>query len=130
MSNPYRPDDVPGYGTQDETPYATNAPYAQNAPSPYGSSPYGAGPYPVSVAPQQNQLALIALICSLAGLLTGFSLLAGIVCGHVALSQIKQQPQQQGRGMAIAALWIGYGLLVLGVLAIVMFVALMSNGFS
>jgi hypothetical protein len=32
----------------------------------------------------------------------------GIVCGHLALSKFNQQPQLQGRGLAIAGLVLGY----------------------
>lgn len=117
-------DSTPGYGgVQDGVPGAP--PYG--APSPYAASPYATTPYATyGGQPQQNQMALIALICSLAGLVTGLSVIAGIVCGHIALSQLRQNPQQTGRGMAVAALWIGYGLLVLGIVAIVAYIALFA----
>ncbi|GMA30091.1 DUF4190 domain-containing protein [Litorihabitans aurantiacus] len=129
MSNPYRPDqdgsyqdgsyrggsshdappsvqDAPAYGSPSGPPHAPSASPYQASPfqaSPYGPSPYATQPYPV-----QNQLALIAFICSLAGLVTGLSAVAGIVCGHIALGQLRSNPQQTGRGFAVAALWIGY----------------------
>ena len=118
-----------GYGgVQDAAPGAPPAP-PYGAPSPYAASPYAATPYAAGAyggQPQQNQMALIALVCSLAGLVTGLSVIAGIVCGHIALSQLRQNPQQTGRGMAVAALWVGYGLLVLGLAAIVAYVAIFA----
>ena len=134
MTNPYGPEDgqssgqqpsygAPGYGqptspsygsssgyggVQDAAPGAPPAP-PYGAPSPYAASPYATTPYAsggYGGQPQQNQMALIALVCSLAGLVTGLSVIAGIVCGHIALSQLRQNPQQTGRGMAIAALWV------------------------
>lgn len=120
-------DSTAGYGgVQDGVPGAPAAP-PYGAPSPYAASPYATTPYATyGGQPQQNQMALIALICSLAGLITGLSVIAGIVCGHIALSQLRQNPQQTGRGMAVAALWVGYGLLVLGIVAIVAYVALFA----
>lgn len=54
------------------------------------------------VQPQKtNTLAIVALISSF------FVSLAGIICGHIALSQIKRTGEG-GRGMAIAGLIIGY----------------------
>lgn len=111
---------APGYGTP--SPYATT-PYS---PTPYSPTPYATGPY-ATYPPQQNQLALIALICSLAGLVTGVSVFAGIICGHIALSQLRQNPQQTGRGLAVASLWVGYGLLALGIIGIVLYIVLILS---
>lgn len=120
-------DSTPGDGgVRDGVPGAPPAP-PYGAPSPYAASSYATTPYATyGGQPQQNQMALIALICSLAGLITGLSVIAGIVCGHIALSQLRQNPQQTGRGMAVAALWVGYGLLVLGIVAIVAYIALFA----
>jgi peptidyl-prolyl cis-trans isomerase B (cyclophilin B) len=61
------------------------------------------GPYPPMYPPprQTNGMAIVALVCSLA--------LAplGIIFGHIALSQIKRTGEE-GRGLAIAGLIIGY----------------------
>jgi hypothetical protein len=37
-----------------------------------------------------------------------FAAIAGIVCGHLALSRIKANPELQGHGLAMAGLIIGY----------------------
>lgn len=49
-----------------------------------------------------NPLAIVALVTPL----VGFGI-AGIICGHIALNQIKQT-QENGRGLAIAGLALGY----------------------
>jgi hypothetical protein len=59
-------------------------------------------------------LAILSLVLSLLGMfgfcctpvvLTG---IAGVVCGHIALSRIKARPELQGHGLAVAGLVIGY----------------------
>lgn len=106
-------------------------PYAAPAPSPYGTS-YGAPtpqqPYVTQPAVRPtNQYAIIGFICSLAGVATGISAIVGIVLGHIALSQLRRDPYQEGRGFAIAALAIGYGLLALGVLFILFWVVIWAS---
>jgi hypothetical protein len=68
---------------------------------------------PSSVAPTEP-LAILSLVLSLLGMfgfcctpvvLTG---IAGVVCGHLALSRIKARPEVQGHGLAVAGLVIGY----------------------
>jgi peptidyl-prolyl cis-trans isomerase B (cyclophilin B) len=86
-----------------------NAPHG--APQPYGAPPH----YPFPPAPRPtNAMAVAALIC---GIL--FAPL-GIVFGHISLSQIKRTGEE-GRGLAIAGLVMGY---VLTALSVVMLVAL------
>jgi hypothetical protein len=71
---------------------------------------------PVAVVPSAptEPLAILSLVLSLLGMfgfcctpvvLTG---IAGVVCGHIALSRIKANPELQGHGMAVAGLVIGY----------------------
>jgi hypothetical protein len=81
---------------------------------------------PVETRPT-NALAIVALVASF------FVPIAGIVCGHLALSQIRRTGEQ-GHGMALAGTVIGYtltGLVVLlafgYVLAIVVFFATVSS---
>jgi hypothetical protein len=77
-------------------------------------------PAPQYIAPQQqfaaptNVLAIISLVTSLIGI--G---LAGIITGHIALGQIRRTGEQ-GHGMALAGLIVGY---VTTGLAILVFVA-------
>ncbi len=48
----------------------------------------------------------------------GIGSIAGVICGHIALSQIKKTGEQ-GRGMAIAGLIIGYIGIVLAIIGII-----------
>lgn len=71
--------------------------------------------YPaMSQVPRYNSLAIVAFIGSF------FIALIGIVCGHIALSQIKRTGER-GRGFAIAALVVGYSAFVF-VIGLVIFV--------
>lgn len=109
--NWYPPDQRPGYAA---------APPAYGAPPTYGQ-PYGqaygygyAAPAPRST----NGVAIAALVL---GCLQFFvwiiSGIPAIICGHIALSQIRRTGQE-GRGMAMAGLILGY----LGLAAFIAFV--------
>lgn len=71
---------------------------------------------PGVAVPQRKteQLAVLSLIFSILGMCgfcCGFFLIAavgGIVCGHVALTRIKANPELEGHGLAMAGLIIGY----------------------
>lgn len=67
-----------------------------------------------------NTLAIIALVGSF------FISLVGIICGHLALNQIKQTGEK-GRGLALAGLIIGYIGLVVGILYVVFAGVLVAN---
>ncbi|MDR2982486.1 MAG: DUF4190 domain-containing protein [Puniceicoccales bacterium] len=109
---------------------------------PGSSFPIGtpASPVPSSSAPGQppvivmtgngggnDPLAIVSMVLSIVGCCMccyGFPLyIAGIVCGHISLYRIKQNPLLQGRGMAIAGLCIGY-------IAIVVWTALIIIGIA
>lgn len=76
----------------------TPPPAATPAPTPYASAPAG---------PKTNTLAIVSLV------LAFFISLGAIICGHIALSQIKKTGEN-GRGLALAGLILGYVGLVLG----------------
>jgi Domain of unknown function (DUF4190) len=87
--------------------------------SPVTTASNGVYTTPGYLEPQPtNTLSIVALVTSLLGI--G---LAGIICGHIALSQIKRT-REQGYGMALAGLIIGYvsvaaiGLFVIGLIAV------------
>lgn len=117
----------PGYDQHQQSPYGQQPSYGQPAPQ-YGqpaapsygqpSAPYGQQPgapyaqqgyaqpayaqpayYPA--APATNVLAIVALIGAFV-----FPIV-GIICGHISLKQIRDTGEQ-GRGMALAGLIIGY----------------------
>ena len=98
----------------------TPQPYAQQQPQPYGGTAYTPG-----FAPPTNTLAIVALI------LAFFVPLGGIICGHIALGQIKRTGES-GHGLAFAGTIIGYvlsGLTLLFLLFyVIFFVALFGSG--
>jgi peptidyl-prolyl cis-trans isomerase B (cyclophilin B) len=88
-----------------------------------GAAPYAPAP-PFPTAVQQppaslNDLAVIALIASCVGLS-----IPGLVMGHLAMRQIKRSGDS-GRGIALAAIIIGYAVTVIVLLSIVAFVVFM-----
>lgn len=56
-----------------------------------------------------NGLAIVSIVCGGLGFMTGLSAIAAIITGHMALSQIKRTGED-GRGLAIAGLAMGYAL--------------------
>ena len=141
--NWYPPDQQPGYAAPPPPGYGPPGygapPYAQpgyGGPAPaYGQAGYGQAGYGYATAIPKttNGLAIAALIlgCAqfFAWIVTG---IPAIICGHVALSQIKRTGQE-GRGMAIAGLVLGYVGLLLFIGFILLIVAaadsLDDNGF-
>jgi len=118
------------------SPDAVN-PYSQNpyAPTPYGQNPYAANPYaapgyvpysPNGVAyaygPRTNPLAIASLVCALGALVFGlFASIAGVILGHIAMSQIASRGEN-GRGLAVAGVIIGYALGALALVGIALYV--------
>lgn len=91
-------------------------------PNPYGGGPSGYGypyPYPAPYPPPTNSLAIVALVSSLV-----FAPL-GIIFGHISLSQIKRTGEQ-GRGMALAGLVIGYVVTVLAIIGLAITLVLLA----
>ncbi|MDF2918298.1 MAG: hypothetical protein K0S70_2515 [Microbacterium sp.] len=99
-------------------PYAT--PPQQQAYQPAGYPPpaYGHGGY----QPQKtNTLAIVSMIASIVGfiwLLPVIGSVAGVIMGHISLSQIKRT-NENGRGMALAGLIVGYAGLALAIVGII-----------
>lgn len=115
MTNPYSP------GPQQ--PYDAQQPYG--AQQSYGAPPAYA--LPVSgYGRTTNALAVISMISSIVGLFS-FAILciAGVIMGHIALGQIKRR-DEAGRGMAIAALIVGYAGIAFWILLVVAWVAFLG----
>lgn len=96
-------------------------PYGYGHAQPYGNAhAYGPAPRPT------NTLAIISLVCGIAGFLTGFSAVAAVICGHVARRQIARTGED-GNGMALAGLITGYivSLLLLAYIAVVVILFLL-----
>ncbi|MCQ9385691.1 DUF4190 domain-containing protein [Brevibacterium moorei] len=82
--------------------------------------PYQQGYQPVPVPNKTNSLAIAAIIC------VWFVSLVGLILGYIALNQIKRTGEG-GRGMALAAVIIGWIALALGtIVAIIQVIALGS----
>lgn len=82
---------------------------AQPPVPPYPAYPYLRYPY---IPPRTNALAIASLVCAFL-----FAPL-GIVFGHLSLSQIRQSGED-GRGLAIAGLVIGYVVTIATIVALV-----------
>jgi hypothetical protein len=79
-----------------------------------------------AVAPvaKTNGLAIASLACGLAQFAFGpLATIPAIVCGHMARSQIKRTGEQ-GAGLALAGLILGWAAVILGILVIVLGLAM------
>lgn len=122
--DPYQqqpPPPPPGTGQPPYQPYG-------GAPNPYGGS---SGPY--QQQKPTNGLAIASMVTSLVGLLGclcyglgGIIGLIGAILGHVALRQIKTGGQQ-GRGMALAGVIVGWLVLALAIIGWVVLGIVIAN---
>jgi len=122
---------APGAGGYGPPPYL----YA-DPPTVVGPPPFDAGgwsPYPMPPARKVNGLAIGAMCTSIGAIVLtlacGIGVLAapvGAVLGHVSLSQIKQTGED-GRGMALAGIIIGWALTALLAVGIVLIVVLAAS---
>lgn len=103
------------YGGQPGSPYQ---PYG--APSPYGGYP---------ATPSTNGLAIASMIVSIGSIVfcCGLPGVAGAIMGHVARKQIREQ-NQQGEGMALAGIIIGWAAFALALIGIILYVVLIVVG--
>ncbi|MGC0422276.1 DUF4190 domain-containing protein [Embleya sp. AB8] len=110
----------PGPGEPPPNGYGQAPPYGQQPPYGYGYHQYpGYGGY--LPQPGTNGLAIASMILGIVWLYWLGSLLA-VIFGHIALAQTARTGQQ-GRGMAIAGVvlgWIGMALLALGIVVLVL----------
>jgi hypothetical protein len=126
----------------------TQAPYGQPAQPQYGQPAYGqaappsqppyqGGAYPPPVygtpyptGPKTNALAIVSLISSLVGLfiIPILASIVGVITGHMSLSQIKRTGEN-GHGMALAGViigWVSLGLWVIGIILFIWFFAALA----
>ncbi|TFD45357.1 DUF4190 domain-containing protein [Cryobacterium frigoriphilum] len=76
----------------------------------------------VKVGPNLNVLAVVAFVLSLLAIS-----LPAVICGHIALNQIKQT-NDRGWGFATTSLWIGYYGIAVGGLILAIFGGLAMAG--
>ena len=96
-------------------PYGAPQPYA---PAPYGQQqPYPAQPY--AYGPRTNTLSIVALV------LAFVVPLGAIICGHIALSQIRRTGEA-GHGLALAGTVLGYVFTGLAVLFVIVYVVILA----
>ena len=111
----------PGYpGPGYPPPVAPYPPVAQGYP---GIPPMpGMMPMGYAPVPKTNGLAIASLVCSLLGLATcAATSILGVIFGHLAKSQIKQSGEE-GEGMALAGMIVGYiGLAIFALIALFYF---------
>jgi hypothetical protein len=83
------------------------------------SVPSPAPPATVTPSAQTNGLALASLACGIAQFAFGpLATIPAIVLGHMARSQIRRTGEQ-GDGLALAGLLLGWGAVILGIVVIV-----------
>jgi hypothetical protein len=102
--------------------------YGPQQPYPPYQGPYP--PYPP--VPPTNGLAIASLVCGVGMFVIGISFIPAIICGHIARRQIRRTGEQGG-GLALAGLILGYvggALFIAAVLAIVFLVAKASSTVS
>jgi hypothetical protein len=87
-------------------------------PPGYGPPYPGNYPHPGYAPPGRNPLAVISLICSLAGVFCCVGSIAGIVLGMTALEQIKRN-RQEGYGLAVAGIVVGVAALVVNLVVVI-----------
>lgn len=94
------------YPPEQAAPPAAAAPWSSAPPAVGYAQPYGT---PAYQAPTTNGMAIAALVCGCLGFVTCISGIVAIVLGHMARKQIRESGgTQQGDGMALAGLILGY----------------------
>ncbi len=89
------------------------------------------GAYYPPPSPRTNGMAVGALVTSLAGVIftAGMGSFVGAILGHIALGQIKRTGEQ-GRGMALAGViigWVSAALWIIGVIVFIIAVVAVSQ---
>ncbi len=87
---------------------------------------------PVAVTPvaKTNGLAIASLVCGLAQFMFGpLATIPAIVFGHVARHQVRRTGEQ-GAGLALAGLILGWAAVILGIVLILLVGLAMSTGMN
>ena len=124
MTDPNLPPSTPPSGQVPPAPAYQQAPPAyQQAPTSYQQAPpapqYGQNyGQPTQQPGKYNVLAIVSLVSAF------FISLVAVITGHIALSQIKRTGEQ-GRGLAIAGLVLGYLGIVASIIGLILFFAVL-----
>ncbi|HEY7223506.1 MAG TPA: DUF4190 domain-containing protein [Micromonosporaceae bacterium] len=129
--DPYQPPAAPSWpSSSEQPPPPPSAPPAypayQTPPPAYGGVPGYGQPAPYVLTRPTNNLALAAMIVSLAGLVTCVAFPVGAILGHVALKQVRQTGEQ-GEGYAKTGIIVGWIGTALGVLGCIGYIALIGS---
>jgi Domain of unknown function (DUF4190) len=100
-------------------------------PQPPATPPASGGAYYSQPTSSTNGLAIASLVSSIAGfVICGLGFIVGVVLGYIARNQIDQSGgAQEGRGMAVAGIiigWVGIGLFFLGIVIVIIVAAATS----
>lgn len=82
------------------------------------ATPFRAPPHLSQPALQTNGLAIASLALSVGSLIVPFAWIPGIICGHIARGQIRRNPAMGGKGIALAGILAGYGMMVLYIVVV------------
>lgn len=118
---------APGHSAapgQPAAPAQPAAPYGQQAPAYAQQQSYRAAA-PVPAAPRGTTLAQTNTYAVLAILLAFIAPIAGVVFGHLGLSQIKRTGDA-GRGLAVTGLVIGYAAIAFLIVFFVMYIGFIA----
>lgn len=88
--------------------------------TPPTATPYQGSPSPYGSPLQSDRYNVLAIISFVGAFVVP---LAGIICGHIALSQIKRTGER-GHGLALWGTILGYAFIVLAILLFVGLIAL------
>jgi peptidyl-prolyl cis-trans isomerase B (cyclophilin B) len=75
-----------------------------------------------------SKLAIAATICGFLGIFLAVPMIAAIIMGHLALSEVKKNPLLKGRGMAISALAVGYAWIAMVIVCVIIAVSTSLSG--
>lgn len=145
----YSPEQAPGYASTGPASAASSGvAYRPSAPPPGYPSPgyptpgypptagptggYGypgaGGSYGFAPLPKTNGLAIAAMVCSFFFWIYGIGAVLGIVFGFIARSQINRSGgAQQGKGMALAGIIIGFAGLAIGIVLVIVLVVVVNH---
>jgi hypothetical protein len=120
VTDPNAPDQY-GAGVPPTPPPPAQPGYGGPAQPGYGApgqGDYNPQAYATAPAAKTNVLAIVSLIASIAGIVIFWFIgsVVGIICGHISLNQIKKTGEE-GRGLAVAGLIVGYVGIALSLIA-------------